>query len=86
MGYPSEFVVSSLDMGSPFNIIVVSSPDGLVQYIGEADPGTATTEAKWRIKKKVVTIAGDTTEVITWANGRNKFENVWDNYATFTYS
>jgi len=52
-------------------------------YVGEALPGTATTEAKWRIKR-IETVGEDFN--ILWADGDANFNNVWDDRATFTYS
>lgn len=50
-------------------------------YIGESDPGTATSAATWRIKRLNVT-AG---LVIQWADSGN-FSQVWDNRASLTYN
>lgn len=51
-------------------------------YLGEADPGTAESSALWRIRKI------DTTSdiVITWADGNNNYDNIWDNRLSLTYS
>ncbi len=51
-------------------------------YLGEADPGTLESAASWRIKKI------DTTDdiVITWADGNNNYDNIWDNRLSLTYS
>lgn len=58
--------------------------NGDITYIGEATPGTATSEAKWRIKKiTVVNAEGDTT--IAWANGNTNFTNIWDNHLSLSY-
>ena len=50
-------------------------------YLGEAQPGTATNVAQWRIQRLDFT-AG---VVITWANGDTQFDNIWDNRAGLTY-
>lgn len=55
---------------------------GGVTYIGEAVPGTALSEPKWRIKKILTTVAGVD---ILWADGNSDFDNVWDDRATLTY-
>lgn len=53
-----------------------------VTYIGQAKPGTATSSALWRIKK-IDTTSGT---VITFADGDDLFDNVWDNRASLSYS
>lgn len=53
-------------------------------YIGEANPGTATSSASWRIK--YVVIAGDGDVAVTWADGNDSFDNIWDNRLTYSYS
>lgn len=50
-------------------------------YIGEAPVGAATSSASWRIQKIVV--SGGTT-TITWAS--SKFDQIWDNRASLSYS
>lgn len=52
-------------------------------YIGEALPGTETSEAKWRIKR-VDQQAGDDYEII-WADGTAEFTKIWDDRLTLTY-
>ena len=47
------------------------------KYIGEAAPGTPTSEAKWQIR--YVTSNGE----VTWANGTGKFDKVWDSRASY---
>ena len=56
---------------------------GTTTYIGEALPGTLTSAALWRIKKMVETGAD---LVITWADGNENFDNVWDDRAGLSYS
>ena len=52
-------------------------------YIGEALPGSATSDAKWRIKR-VDQQAGDDYTII-WAEGSADFDKIWDNRLTLTY-
>lgn len=56
---------------------------GTTIYIGEANPGTVTSAASWRIKRIVFTGDDSTT---TWADGDSNFNNVWDNRAALSYS
>lgn len=51
-------------------------------YIGDAETGTAATAAKWRVKKIEKT---GTETVVTWADGNDKHDNVWDNRVSLTY-
>jgi len=60
---------------------VVSST---LSYLGEANPGTATSAASWRIKQLVFNVAGDLT--VTYADGNSNFDNIWDNRASLSYS
>lgn len=56
---------------------------GGVTYFGDAQPGTATSAACWRIKKVTET---STTLVIEWASGSNHFNQIWDNRLSLSYS
>jgi hypothetical protein len=53
-----------------------------VVYQGWASPGTATSDAGWKIKK-MSTASGLIT---TWADGNTLFDNVWDDIASLSYS
>lgn len=57
---------------------------GLQEYIGEAEPGSATSAAVWRIRKLVY--SGTQLTEILWADGNTKFDNIWDNRASLSYS
>lgn len=56
---------------------------GNLTYIGEAEPGSLTSEAKWRIKR-VEDKGGDDID-IRHADGVNTFNKIWDDRLTFTY-
>lgn len=53
-----------------------------VSYIGEAPTGSSTGDSVWRIKKMDTT----TGTVITWADGNDNFDNVWDDRAILSYA
>lgn len=60
-------------------------------YIGHSRPRTAAATAGWRIMKCVLTgagsaAAGDTSVTVFWANGDDRFDNVWDNRQSLSYS
>lgn len=60
----------------------VDEASATVMYVGEATPGELTSTAKWRIKK----VDQTSGVVVTWADGNNNFDNVWDNRVTLSYS
>ena len=53
-------------------------------YLGEAPPGSLSSDGKWRIRKFVY-VANNLTEV-QWADGDGNFDKVWDDRATYTYA
>lgn len=53
-------------------------------YQGWALPGTATSDAKWRIIK--LTWTGGLCTDIQFANGKDSFDSIWDNRASLNYS
>ncbi len=55
-----------------------------VEYIGEASPGTPTSEAKWRIQKLIYD--GTFTTGIAWSKGNTEFDKSWDDRASYSYS
>lgn len=57
--------------------------EGTTTYIGYADAGTLTSAATWAIKR-IIETGNDIS--ITWADGNNSFDNIWDNRLTLTYS
>jgi hypothetical protein len=52
-------------------------------YIGEAAPGSITSDAVWRIKR-VAEYSDGLTEVL-WANDSVDFDKVWDDRESYTY-
>jgi hypothetical protein len=53
-------------------------------YAGFALPGTLTSATGWAIRK--MTAVGDNITATDWASGNTKFDKVWDNRTTYTYS
>jgi len=53
-------------------------------YKGEAYPGTLTSQAGWRIRRITFDEQGNLVE--EWANGNSKFDQVWDDRASLSYS
>lgn len=56
--------------------------DGAIQYIAQANPGTAQDSPNWQVRK----IDKTTGVVITWADGNAKFDNIATNLTALTYS
>lgn len=61
----------------------IDAADASTTYIGKAPRGSATSQSSWQIKKIVV---NGTVTSISYANGTDKMEHIWDNRATYTYS
>lgn len=53
-----------------------------VTYVGQAEPGTAKSDAAWRIKR--VTETGPQTS-IDWAGGTADYVHIWDDRLTLSY-
>lgn len=62
--------------------VKIDKVDSSTAYYGFAVPGTLTSQAKWRIQKK--STSGNVT-TYSWADSDTKFDNVWDDRASFTY-
>lgn len=73
--------IEDLEMGNLYDKLI--DVDGSLTYIGEAEPGVASSEAKWRIKRIDETNTPDTD--IRYAEGSSGFVHVWDNRASLTY-
>ena len=71
--------VIPVDVNGSMRIDTASST---VIYIGEATFGADENAAVWRIRK-LPTVG--TVLSIQWADGNQKFDNVWANRASLTY-
>ena len=56
---------------------------GNISYLGEAAPGSATSAAAWRIRHLDMS-SGDLA--VTWADGNDSFDNIWNNRLSLSYS
>lgn len=54
---------------------------GQIIYLGKAEIATVTSAAKWQIKK----IDQTNGIIITWADGNDLFDNIFDDYLTLNY-
>lgn len=53
-----------------------------VTYVGQALPGTASSDPSWRIKRIMETSTGSSVD---WADGAAEFIHAWDDHLTLTY-
>jgi len=67
---------------APRAIYVDQLSDGTA-YIGIAKPGASGASAIWQIRKLVN--SGTVTQIL-WADGNEKFDNVWNNRTSLSYS
>lgn len=56
---------------------------GNVVYFGQARLAANTGDAVWQIRR-ITTVGGLTT--IEWADGNDRYDNVWNNRASLSYS
>lgn len=52
-------------------------------FIGFAEPGSETSEAKWQIRRISFDSNGNLSQ--RFAQGDVEFDNVWDDYASLSY-
>ncbi len=71
--------VTSVDL---IYAIRVDDASTTVTYVGQAPLGASESSPVWRIKK-LETIGS--VFKITWADGNQVFDNIWDNRALLTY-
>lgn len=80
-----------IDSSNPLHVASTTSSltlqmdtDGDITYIGEAQIGTPTSSALWRIKR--IDESGNPELIILWADSNASFDNVWDNRAILSYN
>jgi hypothetical protein len=76
----TETTLQTLSFGG-FKFAVRMVTVGYFDYIGEATIGASTASAVWRIKR----IDNTSGLIIAWA-GTGGFDQIWNNYASLTYS
>ena len=57
---------------------------GRLEYYGQAEPGSLTSEAKWMIEKYTYSGINEITK--KYPNGSNANMFIWNNRASYTYS
>ncbi len=60
----------------------VDDSDDDVTYVGKAAIGSTNSSSVWQIKKIDSTSGAD----ITWADGNNSFDNIWDDRLGLSYA
>jgi hypothetical protein len=62
---------------------IVDEYDSNTTYVGYAGFGASKADAVWQIKK--VLRNGTVTEIL-WADGNDRYDNIWNNRTALTYS
>lgn len=62
---------------------IIDEYDSNTTYIGYAGFGAITSDAVWQIKKIV---KNGTVTTISWADGDDRYDNIWNNRTALTYS
>ena len=72
--------------GARYKVLIdpAAAPATGVQYVGFAQPNTATSEDAWAIMR--LTFSASDLAAVEWAAGTNRFANVWDDRAAASYS
>ena len=83
MPHIGELVALMYEAGTPEYAQQYDYVSATTSYLGEALPGSLTSDARWRIK--LLTITGPDVAT-TWANGNSAFSNIWDNHLSLSYS
>jgi len=80
----TQNIISDDDV--PYSKEVDFVSDSLI-YRGEAQPGTATSDPYWRIRRMTFTIDANGNEDYKeeWADGNANFDNVWDDRLSLNY-
>jgi len=55
-----------------------------LEYVGKAEPGSATSDNAWQIQR--LTYSGSNLTAQEWAGGNREFKHVWDDRASLSYS
>lgn len=66
---------------APDDNVIIDESGGTYTYFGFASPASATSAARWKIKRLT-----QATNVFQLADGNDQYDNVWDNRASLSYS
>jgi len=84
-----DYNTTSMDNGDDLQIhyvapednVIIDDTGGTYTYFGFAAPTSATSAARWKIKRLT-----QATNVFQLADGNDQYDNVWDNRASLSYS
>jgi len=84
--FPGEQPTYMREQGYEERFAYVSSGNGAgqVEYQGWAQPNSATSAVRWRIRRFTYDTSNRVT-AIEWAGGNDAWDQVWDNRATLSY-
>lgn len=66
---------------APDDNVIIDDTGGTYTYFGFAAPSSATSAARWKIKRLT-----QATNVFQLADGNDQYDNVWDNRDSLSYS
>ena len=75
-------IISAIGGGNQAVQVATDSGDDNIKYVGKAVIGSSTASAVWQIKQ----IDATSGVVITWADGDDNADNIWDNREALSYS
>ena len=82
--------VGGISTGQPFKVTrdveektLIDAVDSTQTYIGKSGHGLSTSSAVWQIKK---ILTSGTVTTISYADGNDNYDNVWDDRSSLTYS
>ena len=82
MAQPRDFNSALMEDAGNY-LVKIDMVDANTTYIGKAEHGTATSQAKWQILKVLVS---GTVTTFSYAGGDDTFNNIWDNRTSLSYS
>ena len=85
-GYSSNLpLLEELKKPTLYATLIDDVTTAQVMYVGYAIPGSATSSAVWQIRK-IDESGSPTTLALSFADGNQSFDNIWDNRASLSYS
>lgn len=84
MSWNNPLTVSNMERKFTQKIAYDSSIQPRPEYVGEAAPGTPSSQLRWRISRLTYSSAGTTD--VQWANGNTEFDKSWDSRTSYAYS
>lgn len=67
----------------PVELVYIDEVNGNLTYIGRAKMGSTGAQAVWQIRRLLKT---GTATKIEYTDGNRRFDNIWDDRATLSYS